>query len=463
MNPKKIALTLLVALALFAGCAQAPAYTAEYAGQTLALETRRDTQYTVCATAQDPQTGAYAVVVHSVPQLKDGTTASIPPAIQVQTFDSKGRHTDSFDTGLQADAAAVSYADCQFTGGMLTFYQSGDFDADRYVVDTTAETAARTPALRPELAPSEEALWQAKAAQAREGAARTLQQGDWLLAFSAQVETTGASEITAQLLNPETREEYTTAFSCEDPIFTANLVSDRVYTPQITLDPQAKTASLRISKLTYLINFATGEAQAQTAYRVEDLEPRRRLAISPSGNIEIYATHYDQNGRMFRGELVAYHHDSGEIVYLGPSSSLSDAAVFIGEDILYIDRMTALSVVDTRTGEAQPAPQFDYGSYTTAGGQQNPEYITVGIAYDPQADRLLVAYRSTFRVPENVTEQSYEVFLAVFDRQGQLLETIETGLLMPAYGDTVNRLELTPDGAGAAILLNGQELGYAAY
>ena len=31
--------------------------------------------------------------------------------------------------------------------------------------------------------------------QAREGAARTLQQGDWLLAFSAQVETTGASEI----------------------------------------------------------------------------------------------------------------------------------------------------------------------------------------------------------------------------------------------------------------------------
>lgn len=471
MTVKKLVFLPLLALVLLAGCSWGEAGPkVEFPDHTLTLRTIRRAQYTVCASAQDPVSGCYAVVAHTAaPAGGDGT--DLPSSIQVQTFDAQGEYRDTFLTTLLADSFTMQYDDCQFSDGVVRFYQSPAFDADCFILDTEAKTAQRTYAVRQERAPSEEVFWQTKFSQAKEHAARVQQAGDWLLALDAQRDPlSGACEVTARMLNAAARQEETLTFHNDDPVVTANLLEDRAFPPVITFTPEEQAATLRICKVTFSLDFARQAVSTQTAYLARDLSRNSRVTTSPDGSTEIYVTHYDRNKQLFRGDLVAYHRASGEIVYLGPTTSLSDEVVFVGNDGVLINRLTSLSLLDVHTGQELPsAPQFEYTNYTTPGQQELLGIMTIGIAYDPQRELMLVAYRNTFHIPDNVTEDSYPLTLAVFERDGSLRQTIETGFQIQSYSPSLNlnRVYIQPDETGATLSLGqgakAEELGHVDY
>ena len=219
---------------------------------------------------------------------------------------------------------------------------------------------------------------------------------------------------------------------------------------EIALDTEKKTATIVAEKNHYFLDFNNEKYTFEIKYRTKDLDPKRLYDKSSDGKFELYQTYLWGEGDAWWGEYVVVDTEKQDIWYLTDFINQTQA-VFCGENAILINRINELELLDMYTGKPlQNTPDVEYGQAEYDANR--PRYYTIGIAYDDEQKKTLVAYRDKRDLNYDY-EPTYEIHIAVFNENGQKVNTIDTGFMIQPHVNIFHNL-VTFDsvGNGTAIL-----------
>ena len=181
------------------------------------------------------------------------------------------------------------------------------------------------------------------------------------------------------------------------------------------------SATLVVQKHTYNLDFTAGTYTHVIEYRIQDLDLDSPVDTSPDGRLQLHTTYLDGGGEAQWGDYVVLDIETQEIWYIS-DFVLFDQAVFTGTDrILFIQgRGYNIKLLNAFTGESLPgAPEFDFD-----------EHFVVGVTFDSIKNRILIAYRERYYEGAAGWEPTHTIYVDVFDVDGVLINTIDTGFVM---------------------------------
>lgn len=192
------------------------------------------------------------------------------------------------------------------------------------------------------------------------------------------------------------------------------------------------------------------EVSSNHVYHMEELNPADIVDTSSNGEKLLYKANLTGGGDFLSGDFVIADLPSNDIWFLS-HYRFPDQAIFCGDQSVLINRIDELKLLNVYTGDPLPnTPRFDYGELQTEVGI--PQYYTLGIAFDENQSKTLIAYRETY--DESIYwEETSIVSIAVFNIDGHQVNTINTGFMIQPYiRSFINRIEFEIHEDGTAVL-----------
>ncbi|WMJ83270.1 hypothetical protein ACS3UN_09345 [Oscillospiraceae bacterium LTW-04] len=238
-----------------------------------------------------------------------------------------------------------------------------------------------------------------------------------------------------------------------------------LYMLDVSLNTQAKTASLSNGKITCGLNFSNGTPGYSVTRRYTEAMLGEMIATSPDGTRQIYSADFRNYFESPGGcDYVVREAEGFKFLFAG---SELDQLYFLDNDRIWVNTFGALRFYDATSGVPLLSDsKFDFGT------QQNPynksmsgiARIVVGTAVDMENHVLLVAHRPyTFGsgvLWQGTAQQTQAlpVTLTVLDWDGRPLREYNTGKTMRAFAKfSINVLSVNVNGDGTADLLWSEE------
>lgn len=229
---------------------------------------------------------------------------------------------------------------------------------------------------------------------------------------------------------------------------------------QFTVDPvqPVLTASADFPRMSVTLDFTQQVMEISYRYIADDFpasglydDPEagrmQRLAVAPGGAWELWEADSTGAGESGWGLFALYNRQTGQYKILDRQTSATTEAHFLDDSQVLVIDFIKMTLYDTATGK--PSPRQLAFPYKWDGR----EYWPLGAVYYGTDDLLLVPYRRA-GWPEDRDSRA-KCFLAAFNRQGQLVWAIDTGLWIP--NENTNFIAV-PD-----LRLEGNQLHFSEY
>lgn len=217
-----------------------------------------------------------------------------------------------------------------------------------------------------------------------------------------------------------------------------------------SFDPKNKTAFVGTDTLKLKLDFNTGTYEEERTYKKEHLTDC--VATSSNGEWEVYLADLVETFYYYVSNIVIYNTKTKAITYL--TSLIGDSITFGSDSLLLINYEYFLLLYDLETEKyVDTISNMDYRTKKC--------YVT-GITSDNNKDWFLVSYLA---YNYDSDEEVYlPIMLDVYDRQGRLINTITSNLMViqPSYYPEV--FSLVIDGKGSVTISDfDKELGSIQY
>lgn len=388
--------------------------------------------YTISNIAYDEATETYAILYAvsnyngDKPWLtyyNDNSDYRDNSQLHIQLFDKQGAFLRKIETGLEpitdSEIAVIPSDPSTYRDGMLTFFSG--FPQYYVFYDTESEAYTSVPAQR------------------------CVTDGEYFMIDDGAL--TGVEFTAKYVYSLYHKNQLVAAINLDTDDLSFQLPDNRYYEGKrndvFTLDRRNKTAIIGNDKLTYYLDFNTRTWRMERHYTREHLEDL--VATSPDGQWEIYLADTGGAGDGFWADLVSLDTNSGAVTYL--TNGHSRSAAFGADNLLLFNKTGSLELIDVEKGKVI---NKKFGIDCTA----KDCYIN-GIAYDPQKDWFLVAWRSPQQGVINNRDEKLPLMLDIYDRHGTLVKSMDTGYeIIPFHINWVVNLSLEVDGNGFVTILD---------
>lgn len=336
--------------------------------------------------------------------------------VEIQTFDRNGMPLRQIRTNVMPmtdsiEGEVLDYAPCAYQGDWISFHAGDLWPAYTFVNDETGEVRS-------------------------EPAQRVCMDGELFALYGYEPERTVRLVSEGEVLKSVFLPELGTGFGVQLD-HAARDGSDPV---AFVLDAQAQSARISAGPSSVLIDFEAESASLERQYTHEQLE--EQLAQSADGRKILWSAQTGGMGDGFWSELVLEDAATGTLTYLSDEDGPA-IPVFGPGHLFLVNRIGSMTIYDADT--AAPAAEqlaFDYGDRP-----DEPDWFTLGCAWDTDNQRWMVAYRAGGWGVSGSFDEQTPLLIDVFDAQGQKLCTVETGVKIPfSHKNYAVTVQLFPEG-----------------
>ena len=353
--------------------------------------------YAIVHTAYDQQTETFAILYAVSDYQGDRPWQTYQEEygrLQIQLFDKQGAFLRVMDTPFiprtDSQSEIIPNPSCTYQDGLLTFFAG--WILHDYVFFNT-QTGDYT-------------TFQAQ---------RCLVDGDYFLFDNGGIVDNGNTNNYVYTLYHRDEPLTSVAMTIED--LGLQYPENRRYMGEkneiFTLDSQNKTAVIGNDKLTYYLDFNTQAWRMERHYNADHLE--ELLLTSPDGRWELYRADSGGMGDGGWADLVAKEAATGTITYL--TEGFSDSITIGADNMVLFNKISHAELIDLEKG-AVVDPLF----WERPGDGWCP---SSGVGYDKENDWFLITWCAI--PPDGSLEASGPIMLDIYDRQGSLLRTIDSG------------------------------------